>query len=80
MAAKLMHNSCFSLRSTSDSKCNISLGWYLFLKLWNLIGGVMVSVLASCAVDRGIEHRSGQNKDYGIVILLLLRYARRIKE
>jgi predicted LPLAT superfamily acyltransferase len=30
------------------------------------IGGVMVSVLASSAVDRGFEPRSGQTKDYAI--------------
>ena len=30
------------------------------------IGGVMVSVLASSAVDRGLESRSGQTKDYAI--------------
>jgi hypothetical protein len=32
----------------------------------NRIGGVMVSMLASSAVDRGFEHRSGQTKDYKI--------------
>ena len=32
----------------------------------NRIGGVMVSVLASSAVDRGFEPRSGQTKDYKI--------------
>ena len=32
----------------------------------NRIGGVMVSVLASSAVDRGFESRSGQAKDYTI--------------
>ena len=32
------------------------------------IGGVMVSVLASSAVDRGFEPRSGQTKDYNIGI------------
>ena len=32
------------------------------------IGGVMVSVLAWSAVDRGFEHRSGQIKDYLIGI------------
>jgi hypothetical protein len=32
------------------------------------IGGVMVSVLAWSAVDRGFEHRSGQTKDYLIGI------------
>ena len=30
------------------------------------IGGVMVSVLASSAVDPGFEHRSDQTKDYKI--------------
>jgi hypothetical protein len=32
------------------------------------IGGVMLSVLASSAVDRGFEARSDQIKDYKIVI------------
>ena len=32
------------------------------------IGGVMVSVLASSAIDRGFEPRSGQTKDYEIGI------------
>jgi hypothetical protein len=32
--------------------------------LCNRIGGVMISVLASSAVDRGFEPRSGQIKDY----------------
>ena len=32
----------------------------------NRIGGVMVSVLVSSAVDRGFESRSGQIKDYTI--------------
>ena len=32
------------------------------------IGGVMVSVVASSAVDRGFEPRSGQTKDYKIGI------------
>jgi hypothetical protein len=34
----------------------------------NRIGGVMVSVLASSAIDRGFEHRSGQTKDCKIGI------------
>ena len=38
---------------------------YLFHQS-NRIGGVMVSVLASSAVDRGFEPRSGQTKDYKI--------------
>ena len=33
---------------------------------WNRIGGVMVSVLASSAVDHEFESRSGQTKDYKI--------------
>ena len=32
------------------------------------IGGVMVSLLASSAIDRGFEPRSGQTKDYKIGI------------
>jgi hypothetical protein len=32
----------------------------------NRIGGVMVSMLASSALDRGFEHRSGQTKDFKI--------------
>jgi hypothetical protein len=32
------------------------------------IGGVMVSVLTSSAVDRGFESRSSQTKDYKIGI------------
>ena len=34
----------------------------------NCIGGVMVSVLASCAVDRGFDPLSGKTKDYKIGI------------
>ena len=34
------------------------------LTSFNRIGGAMVSVLASSAVDRGFEPRSGQIKDY----------------
>ena len=34
----------------------------------NRIGGVMVSMLASSAVDRGFETRSDQSKDYKIDI------------
>ncbi len=32
------------------------------------IGGAMVRVLASSAVDRGFEPRSGQTKDYQIAM------------
>ena len=38
------------------------------ITLTNRIGGIMVSVLASSAVDRGFEPRSGQTKDYKIGI------------
>ena len=44
---------------------------YAYFKLCkngNHIGGVMVSVLASSAVNRGFEPRSGQTKDYEIGI------------
>ena len=34
----------------------------------NRIGGVMVSVLASNAIDRGFESRSSHTKDYKIGI------------
>ena len=40
---------------------------YLNLE-YNRIGGVMVSVLASSAVDLGFEPRSGQTKDFKIGI------------
>jgi len=41
----------------------------------------MVNMLASSAVDRGFEHRSGQTKDYKIDInLFLLRLTHSIKE
>jgi hypothetical protein len=35
----------------------------------NRIGGVMVSMLASSAVDRGFKHRSGQTKDYKKILV-----------
>ena len=34
----------------------------------NCIGGVMVSILASSVVDRGLQFRLGQTKDYNIGI------------
>ena len=39
----------------------------------NCIGGVMVSVFVSSAIDRGFVPRPGQTKDYKIGVLLLLR-------
>jgi len=41
---------------------------YQLPKYQNSIGGVMASVLASSAVDRVLEPRSGQTKDYNIGI------------
>ena len=37
-----------------------------FTSIMNHIGGVMVSMLASSAVDRGFESQSDQIKDYKI--------------
>ena len=39
------------------------------IKEKNRIGGIMASVLVSCAVDRGFEPRSGQTKEKKIVFL-----------
>jgi hypothetical protein len=41
---------------------------YIYIYIYTYSGGVMVSVLASSAVDRGFEPRSGQTKDYTIDI------------
>jgi len=38
------------------------------LPIYNCIGGVMISVLASSGVDHGFEPQSGQIKDYEIGI------------
>jgi hypothetical protein len=45
------------IRSETDLKCSRK----------TLIGNVIVSVLASSAVDRGFESRSGQTKDYQLI-------------
>jgi hypothetical protein len=39
-----------------------------FILILNRIGGVMVSVLASSAIDHGFNPRLGQTKDYEIDI------------
>ena len=36
--------------------------------IWNLIVGVMISMLASSVIDRGFKPWSSQNKDYKIGI------------
>jgi hypothetical protein len=41
---------------------------WIFLKRINSIGGVIASVLASSAVDRGFDPRSGQTKNYKVDI------------
>jgi hypothetical protein len=38
----------------------------------NRIGGVMVRVFASIAVDRGFEPRSGHTKDYKLIFVASL--------
>jgi len=51
------------------------------LFIYNRIGGVIVSVLASSEVDRGFEPQSGQTKDYKIGICCFFTIkARSIKE
>ena len=40
----------------------------MLLCILNRIGGVMVSVFAASAVNRGFETRSGETKDYDICI------------
>jgi hypothetical protein len=40
----------------------------MMINILNRIGGVMGSVFASSAVDRGFELRSGLHKDYAIGI------------
>ena len=47
---------------------NIGLAYMIPSNEFNHIGGVMVSVLASSAVNRGFEPGSGQTKDYKIGI------------
>ena len=46
---------------------------------WNGIGGVMVSVLVSTAVDRLFKLRSGQTKDYEIGICWFSAKHERVK-
>ena len=48
------------------------IGRHWLAKVENRIGDVMVSVLASSAVDHGFEPRSGQTKDYKVVFVASL--------
>ena len=57
----------FKCSSLSSLPCLCSGGQRALPRLSHSpIGGVIVSVLASSAVDRGFERRSGQTKDYKI--------------
>ena len=66
------------LRSINLRSLTVDAFWCLFFYIYtksskghifsNSIGGVMVSVLASSAADRGFEPWSGQTKDYKIGI------------
>ena len=57
----LLFHRCFFYCSF---ECVVVIYWFYDLEarsnLWNRIGGVMVGVLASRAVDRGFDPRSGQ--------------------
>ena len=57
----IIQSPCFSIERTSI-RYNKSIDHV------NRVGSVMVSVLASSAVDHGFETRSGQTKDYKIGI------------
>ena len=65
-------NLCFSVKATLKKtfKKNSNRIWkscfYNNMWLHNHIGGVMVSVFVSSAVERGFEPRSSQTKDYKI--------------
>ena len=59
------------------TSAELNIQWLLFfffiynstcISSYNRIGGVMVNMLASSAVHRGFETRSGQTKDYKIGI------------
>jgi hypothetical protein len=57
-----------SVRNPIVQYCSVLLTHRLCLTKQYRIGGVMVGVFASSAVDRGFEPRSGQTKDYKIGI------------
>ena len=52
---------------------HIFISWFNHIYPDNHIDGVVVSVLASSAVDHGFKPRSGQAKDYKIGICCFLR-------
>ena len=63
MIAEVKVNDYIAIYYRVGMRCNDRDARFL-LDQRNHIGGVMVSVLASSAVDRGFESRSGQTKDY----------------
>ena len=66
MIAEVKVNDYIAIYYRVGMRCNRDARFLLDQR--NHIGGVMVSVLASSAVDRGFESRSGQTKDYNIGI------------
>jgi hypothetical protein len=59
------------IRHALRCPCSIFSHGYQIINISHHICGAMVSVLASSAVDRGFEPRSGQTKDYIIGICCL---------
>ena len=57
---------CFFFRYTDSDYPFDIFKLFLLLKAMHRIGGVIVNVLASSAVDRGFEPQLGQTKDYTI--------------
>ena len=59
------------VKSTLNIKCVFKINCFMceaFPIHPNRIGGIIIRVLASSAVDRGFENLSGQTKDYKISI------------
>jgi hypothetical protein len=66
----ICHTVSLTVLSTVDHR------FIIFLKYINSISDVMVSVLASSAVNRGFEPRSGQSKDHKIdICCVFAKYA-----
>ena len=56
------------LKNQTNNKHIFVYFFYIYKPLFNRIGGVIVSMLASIALDRGFEPWTGQTKDYRISI------------
>ena len=66
-----MYQSIYTFRFKKKAGAHAEIALLLDLHLLmppNRIGGVMVSVVASSAVDRVFDPRSGQTNDYKILI------------